>query len=102
MRTLTLALAGAVLVFASAGAQAPAAKPAAKAAGQGPVKPAPAKKWVAPRTLDGKPDLQGNWTNATITPFERAPGQPLVMTEEQASSLEKRTQAAIDAREGPS
>ena len=32
---------------------------------------AEAKKWTAPRTLDGQPDLQGIWTNATITPLER-------------------------------
>src|SRR5438067_6333616 len=29
------------------------------------------KKWTTPRTPDGQPDLQGIWTNATITPFER-------------------------------
>jgi hypothetical protein len=28
-------------------------------------------KWTAARTADGQPDLQGVWTNATITPFER-------------------------------
>src|ERR1019366_5610379 len=27
--------------------------------------------WIAPRTVDGQPDLQGVWTNATITPLER-------------------------------
>src|SRR5262245_58917347 len=27
--------------------------------------------WVAPRTPDGQPDLQGVWTNATLTPLER-------------------------------
>ena len=32
---------------------------------------APAKTWTAPRTPDGKPDFQGNWTNATLTPIER-------------------------------
>jgi hypothetical protein len=29
------------------------------------------KAWVAPRTADGKPDLQGTWSNAILTPFER-------------------------------
>ena len=24
-----------------------------------------------PRTPDGKPDMQGNWTNQTFTPLER-------------------------------
>ena len=28
-----------------------------------------------PRTVFGHPDLQGNWTNVTLTPFERAPSQ---------------------------
>ena len=27
--------------------------------------------WVNGRTLDGQPDLQGVWTNDTITPIER-------------------------------
>ena len=28
-------------------------------------------KWSAPRTPDGRPDLQGMWTNATYTPLQR-------------------------------
>src|ERR1700683_5241206 len=32
----------------------------------------PAKKsWTMPRTPDGHPDLQGVWTNATLTPMTR-------------------------------
>jgi hypothetical protein len=27
--------------------------------------------WTVPRAADGHPDLQGIWTNATITPLER-------------------------------
>jgi hypothetical protein len=29
------------------------------------------KDWIVPRLEDGKPDLQGIWTNKTVTPFER-------------------------------
>ena len=30
-------------------------------------------RWTAPRTPDGRPDLQGVWVNNTVTPFERPP-----------------------------
>jgi len=29
------------------------------------------KKWAAPRTPDGQPDLQGFWTNSSYSPLER-------------------------------
>ena len=32
---------------------------------------AAAKTWTLPRTPDGHPDLQGVWSNATLTPLER-------------------------------
>ncbi len=46
--------------------------------------------WKAPRTLDGQPDLQGNWTNATLTPFERQDkyGTRLALTSEEAADIE--------------
>ncbi|HTA45911.1 MAG TPA: hypothetical protein VK789_25875 [Bryobacteraceae bacterium] len=31
----------------------------------------PAQPWTPPRTTDGRPDLQGIWSNAALTPFER-------------------------------
>ena len=47
--------------------------------------PRPRSRGALPRTPDGRPDLQGNWTNATITPLERLrPNTPLVITEEAA------------------
>ena len=54
--------------------------------------PAPSKKWIQPRTSDGQPDLQGIWSNATITPFERPKelaGKEF-FTEQEAADYEKR------------
>ena len=53
-------------------------------------KPAPAK-WSAPRTPDGQPDLQGVWTNATITPLERpaAMAGKAFLTEAEAAAHRK-------------
>src|SRR5688572_1022624 len=45
------------------GAIAQSQAPAAKTTAAGPI----------PRLADGKPDLQGQWANATYTPFERPP-----------------------------
>jgi hypothetical protein len=53
----------------------------------------------SPRTPWGDPDLQGLWTNATITPFERPSnlsGKP-VLTEQEAAEYEKQTIEARDA-----
>jgi hypothetical protein len=41
-----------------------------------------------PRTADGRPDLSGNWTNATLTPFQRAEGRGPVFTPEEVAALE--------------
>ena len=100
MKIVGYTLAAAVLALGAAGAQAPA--PAQKPAAQGaaPAARPAAKPAGIPRTPDGKPDFQGNWTNATITPLERlGQGRPLVITEEAARDDEVKTQAAIDARE---
>ncbi len=37
-------------------------------------RPSSSEQWEVPRTVFGHPDLQGNWTNATLTPFERPAG----------------------------
>ncbi len=54
--------------------------------------PPKSKTWTAPRTPDGQPDLQGLWSNATLTPFERPKefaGKPF-FTEQEAAAFEKR------------
>ena len=48
--------------------------------------------WTPPRTAWGAPDLQGTWTNETITPFERPESlanAPL-LTQAEAAALEAR------------
>lgn len=54
------------------------------------------KPWVQPRTPDGQPDLQGTWTNPTITPFERpvALGAKAVLNDEEIAAAEQKAAAA--------
>jgi hypothetical protein len=50
--------------------------------------------WVAPRTPWGEPDLQGTFSNRTITPFERPAnvGAREFFTPEEVAALEKNAQ----------
>ncbi len=61
------------------------------------------KNWQAPRTSDGHPDLQGNWTNATLTTFERDAkyGDRLVLSEQEASGVENAEAAASERANAP-
>ena len=56
-------------------------------------------KWVVPRTPDGKPDLQGNWSTETQTPLERQGNGPLILTEAEAQAIETRAQQVEDYRD---
>ena len=60
------------------------------------VKKPAATTWVQPRTPDGQPDIEGVWTNPTITPFERPAdlGTKGVLTKEEAAAAEKKAAAA--------
>jgi hypothetical protein len=59
-------------------------------------KPAARESWTPPRTADGQPDLQGYWTNSTLTPLER-PAQfanKPVLTEAEAAAYAKQLRDA--------
>jgi hypothetical protein len=84
--TLAGGLVVAALLTTPAGGQAPA-RPAGD---QGPARaPRPAKSSSAlPRTPDGRPDLQGVYDIAWITPLERPANTPLVLSDDEATKLE--------------
>jgi hypothetical protein len=65
------------------------------------VKPAGAARNAIPRMPDGKPDLQGTYDVATLTPVERTANSPLVLTDEQAAKLEKEVAARKDNQAAP-
>lgn len=62
-------------------------------------------RWTPPRTPDGRPDLQGIWTNATLTPLERptelAGKQVLSPAEAAAYEKDLLLHANRDIRNGP-
>ncbi len=49
------------------------------------------QSWEVPRTPDGHPNLQGNWTNVTLTPFQRREGRGPVFTWEEVAEIENVT-----------
>ena len=58
--------------------------------------------WVIPRTPDGHPDLQGNWTSATLTPLQRPEGQDLVLSWEDVERREGRAANRLERVSRPS
>ena len=48
-----------------------------------------ASQWEVPRTPDGRPDLQGNWTNQSLTPLQRREGQEPVYSRDEVAALEQ-------------
>lgn len=58
-----------------------------------------AEAWAPPRLPDGRPDFQGVWTNATITPLERPRdlSGKAFFTEEEAAEYEGLARARNDA-----
>ena len=61
-----------------------------------------ADSYVAPRTFFGQPDLQGTWTNATITTLERPEEfSSLVLTAEEAAAREAERRQFYDDYDNP-
>jgi hypothetical protein len=84
-----------MLLAASLMAQTPSATTAASKA----------KNWTVPRASDGHPDLQGIWTNVTLTPMQR-PAEfagKKTLTDAEAAAYEKKdlTVNNIDNPEAP-
>jgi hypothetical protein len=84
MRALALGIVTATLTLATVAGQAPAR---------------PAKPWTVPRTPDGKPDLQGNWSNETQTLLERTGKQGATLTAEEAKAIEDRAKLVAEYRD---
>ena len=61
-----------------------------------------ATQWQVPRTPYGHPDLQGNWTNATLTPVERLQGLGPVLSWEQVAEIEEGQAATVVKGAAPS
>ena len=62
-----------------------------------------AEPWTAPRTPDGRPDLQGVWTTQTFTPLqrpERFAGKAFLTEEEAAQLIEVLTAEGVDPLKG--
>ena len=84
-----------VLLFGQAPVVGQAPSSATKAATAG-------STWTPPRTPDGKPDLQGTWSNGTLTPFERPKGLGTkeFHTEQEYAELMKRVRQGDVGDEG--
>jgi len=60
------------------------------------------QQWVMPRTPDGHPDLQGNWSNATITPMQRPRGADRALSRDEVLAIEGRREEYISDANAPS
>src|SRR5262249_20949499 len=59
---------------------------------------------AVPRAADGHPDVEGIWTNATITPVERpaALAGKATLSDDEARAFEKKEEDELQAQDGAS
>src|SRR5688572_7171436 len=58
--------------------------------------------WEPPKTSWGHPDLQGNWTNATLTPLTRPANRGPVLSAEEVAQIETGQAQLVEDRAAPS
>jgi hypothetical protein len=93
-KVLTIAIAVTSLMPIAAAGQAPSVSTKANVTGGR----KQVKTWKMLRTPWGAPDLQGIWSNATITPLQRPNGQVEFLTEDEAKSIDKNSEGRYDRR----
>ena len=98
-RLLALSVATVALLGAAQALAAPAAAPAKEA----PDPTIRAKGWTPPKTAWGRPDISGQWSNATLTPMTRNPriSDKSSLTPAEAKAMEKVWAAALAEADAP-